>query len=99
MTKYLKTKCNTPEEVINWANLFFWFGGYERAIPDPYNFLGYLYYKVDVAKYVDDAQTVFDGIAIGILEKIGKVSLINTPNYAPETDPEILAAVERWKNL
>ena len=97
--EYLKTNCNTPEEVINWANLFFWFGGYERAIPDPYNFLGYLYYKVDVAKYVDDAQTVFAGIAIGILEKLGNVRLINTPNYAPETDPEILAAVERWKNL
>ena len=53
---------------------------------------------MDVAKYVDAAQTVFDGIAIGILEKIGKVSLIDNPNYAPENDPEIIAAVERWKN-
>ena len=52
---------------------------------------------MDVAKYVDAAQTVFDGIAIGILEKIGKVSLIDNPNYAPENDPEIIAAVERWK--
>lgn len=94
---YLKNNCTTPEEVINWANLFFWFGGYEKSIPDPYTFLGYLYYKVDVAKYVDEAQTVFDGIAIGILEKIGKVSLIDNPNYAPEKDPEIIAAVERWK--
>ena len=95
--EYLKANCKTPEEVINWANLFFWFGGSEMSIPDPYSFLGYLYYKVDVSKYVDEAQTVFDGIAIGILEKIGKVNLMNNPNYAPETDPEIIAAVERWK--
>lgn len=95
--EYLKANCKTPEEVINWANLFFWFGGSEMSIPEPYSFLGYLYYKVDVSKYVDEAQTVFDGIAIGILEKIGKVNLMNNPNYAPETDPEIIAAVERWK--
>lgn len=95
--EYLKANCKTPEEVINWANLFFWFGGSEMSIPDPYSFLGYLYYKVDVSKYVDEAQTVFDGIAIGILEKIGKINLMNNPNYAPETDPEIIAAVERWK--
>ena len=95
---YLKANCNTPEEIINWANLFYWYGGFEKPIPDPYEFLGYLYFKVDVAKYVDEAQTVFDGIAIGILGKIGKVSLIDNPNYAPENDPEIIAAVERWKN-
>lgn len=94
---YLKENCHTPEEVINWANLFYWYGGFEKPIPDPYEFLGYLYFKVDVSKYVNEAQTVFDGIAIGILEKIGKVSLIDNPNYAPECDPEIIAAVERWK--
>ncbi len=95
---YLKKKCQTPEEVINWANLFYWFGGESKPIANPYKFLGYLYYKVDSIKYAEACQTVFDGIVIGILEKIGDISLSSNPSYAPEQDTRITQAKEKWEN-
>ncbi len=95
---YLKSNCHTPEEVINWANIFYWFGGESKPIPEPYKFLGYLYFKVDTIKYAESCQTVFDGIAIGILEKLGHISLMQNPNYAPEQDSRIIDAKEKWKN-
>ena len=37
---YLRTNCKTPEEVINFCNLFFYYGGTEQFISEPYTFLG-----------------------------------------------------------
>jgi hypothetical protein len=41
---------------------------------------------------------MFDSILIDILGKIVKFNLIDNPNYAPETKPHIIAAIERLKN-
>lgn len=94
---YLKNNCKTEKEVINWANLFFCYGGADNPIDDPYKFLGYLYYKVDVLNNVDEAQHIFDSIAISILEPMGYIDLIKDPCYAPESDPNIIKSVQNWK--
>ena len=94
---YLKTSCPNDDDVINWANLFLWYDGCEHPIPDPYEFLGYLFYRVDVSKNAD-AQHIFDSISISVLEKIGKVDIVSDTTYTPESDPEILKAVAKWKN-
>lgn len=95
---YLKNNCKTPEEVINWANLFYWYGGETKPINNTYKFLGYLYYRVDTIKYAEICQTVFDSIVIGILEKIGEISISNNPNYTPEKDTRIIEEKKKWEN-
>ena len=94
---YLQKKCVTPEQVINWANLFFWYGGCEQVIDKPYIFLGYLYYRVDIVKYAEKAQTIFDSVSISMLEKSGYINIIDTPNYVPENDPKMVKAIRTWQ--
>lgn len=95
---YLRENCPTEEDVINFANLFFYYGGTEHPIRDPYPFISYFYYRVDTKKYNDVATDIFDSIVIPLLSNIGEVNLENNPRYVPEKDQKILAAVEKWKN-
>ena len=46
--EYLFSKCITPESVVNFANLFWCYCLGEYVIADPYNFLGYMYYRIDM---------------------------------------------------
>lgn len=45
---YLVNNCDTPEKVINFVNLFSYYGGQDQAVKDPYYFLGYIYCVVDM---------------------------------------------------
>ncbi len=95
---YLQKKCNKPDQVINFLNLFLYYGGTDEAIKNPYDFIGYLYYKIDLDKYWDDAGELLEGITISILENGGKVNTVQNPYYSPLKDPEIFASVQRWRN-
>ena len=98
--QYLKTHCLTPESVINYANLFWWYGGQDHIIPDPYDCLGYLYYRVDLSPEKYGGADILDSIATTILPKAGYSSadLVLHPDYMPENDPELIASVERYRN-
>lgn len=96
---YLKKNCPTEEDVINFANLFFYYGGTEYSMSNPYPFVSYLYYRVDTKKYGEAATEIFDSITIPLLSNIGDVSLEKNPTYAPEQDDRILSAIEKWKQL
>jgi hypothetical protein len=48
---YLYNNYKTPEEVVNFANLFFYYEGASNYNPEPYKFLGYLYAKVNMDIY------------------------------------------------
>ena len=98
--QYLKTHCTTPESVINYANLFWWYGGQDHIIPDPYDFLGYLYYRVDLSPEKYGGADILDSIATTILPKAGNscADLVLHPDYMPENDPELIASVERYRN-
>ena len=37
--EYLRASCPAPEDVINFANLFFYYGGADYPVKDPYPFL------------------------------------------------------------
>ena len=95
--RYLRNNCQTPESVINYCNLFSYYGGQDQFIQDPYDFLGYIFYMVDIDKYWDDAGEFLDGLSISILEKAGKISTVKDPYYQSWHDPEILKAVEKYK--
>ena len=95
---YLKYRCNTPEEVINWANLFWTFVGQEEPIEEPYKLGGLLLYKIgDVKKYHDDMTGIIDSVVTTLLEEGGYVSLVDDPYYDFESDPKILDELEKWK--
>ena len=97
--EYLQNNCPTAEDVINFAHLFFYYGGAERPVRDPYPFISYLYYRVDTTKYGGAATDIFDSIVIPMLTRIGDVSLDNQTDYVPEKDPVILSAIEKWREI
>ena len=95
---FLRSRCSTPEEVINFCNLFFYYGGTDQFIPDPYDFLGHIYYMVDTEKYWEEAGEFLDGFCINVLEKAGEISTVKDPYYQSWKDPKIISAVERYRN-
>ena len=96
--EYLHNNCKTPESVINYCNLFLYYGGQDQFIPNPYEFLGYIYYMVDIDKYWDQAGEFLDGLSISILEKSGEISTVKNPYYQSWTDPKMIAAIERYRS-
>ena len=64
---------------------------------EPYKFLGYLYYMVDMDKYWDDAGDLFDSLSISMLENSGNINIVKNPYYTALEDPKIKSAVNEWK--
>ena len=95
--RYLRENCKSPEDVINFCNLFSYYGGSDYYIPNAYDFVGYIYYMVDLDKYWDKAGDFLDGLCISILEKSGDVSLARDPYYQSWKDPKVIASVEKYK--
>ena len=94
---YLYSNCRTVQEVINFANLFFYYGGTNEYNPSPYKFLGYLYARVDIHTYWDIAGDLFDSIVIDILSNQQLIDLVQNPYYNPLEDERILEEVAKWK--
>ena len=93
---YLHKNCYTPEDVINFCNLFSYYGGQDNIIPDPYEFIGYIYYMVDMDRYWDEAGEFLEGLSISILEKSGDITITSDPYYQPWKDPKVLAVVKKY---
>jgi hypothetical protein len=98
--EYLFSKCITPESVVNFANLFWCYCLGEYVIADPYNFLGYMYYRIDMNPSKYDDLDILDGLAITILPKAGfsEADLMKHPNYSPLMDEKLIAEVEKFKS-
>lgn len=97
--EYLKNNCKTTKSVINWANLFFCYGGTDEPIKEPYKLAGYLLYKVDLKKHWSDAIDIFESIIISLLEKGGYINTLQDTDYSIEKDPNILKEVEYWRKI
>lgn len=95
---FLLEKCDTPERVINFVNLFSYYGGQDQATKEPYELLGYIFYKVDMNQYWEEAGSLFDGVAVTLLENCGKINTVKNPYYSPSKDPELIASIQRWGN-
>ena len=96
---YLYTNCLTAEEVINFANLFFYYEGADDYNPNPYKFIGYLYARVDMDIYWDQAGDLFDSIAIDILSNQQLIDITENPYYNPLKDKKVLDETIKWKSL
>ena len=96
--EYLITHCKTAEEALNFAHLFWAYDGCNYAVPEPYSFLGYFYYRINLADYPDEI-TILDTLSIEVLSKSGikGVNWSDNPEYVPEKDPNILAEVDNYR--
>lgn len=96
---YLHTKCDSPEKVVNFAHLFWAYGGQEQLIPTPHNFLAFFYYRLNMEPQKYDAVDIMDSLSTTILTLSGfsEADITLNPNYVPECDPKIIAEVEKYK--
>ena len=96
--QHLHSECQTPADVINFVNLYIYYGAADRHIDDPIRFIGYLYAKVDMDIYWDEVGEMFEGLAINILLKHKLLKLRDEPYYDPLKDERILKAISDWKS-
>lgn len=96
---YLVNNCKTPESVVNFANLFWWYGGQDHPIPEPHKFLGYFYYRINMETSKFDNMDILDSLSTTILKKAGfrEADLVLNTQYMPENDPKIIAEVENYR--
>lgn len=96
--RHLHENCHTPTDVINFVNLYIYYDVANKKIPDPLDFISYLYYRVDMDLYWDDAGELFEGLAINILSNNGLVNMLENPYYDPTKDERILSRITVLKN-
>ena len=94
---YLTQECDTDVKVYNAINLFYVFGYEEYPIINPYELIGYIYYRIDLDEHWEEWGDFIDGFAIGILERCGKADLMKDPYYRSWEDKNVIAAVEEWR--
>jgi len=96
---YLETNCLDGISTCNFANLFWYYNcSTPRQISEPFTFLGYMYYRVDLQPWKYDCSEVFDGIAYILLSGTKDDHKNHWfADYYPENDPKIIAAVEEWR--
>lgn len=99
-SRYLYNECRTPESVINFANLFWWYGGQDHPIPTPHKFLGFFYYHINFDSDTYDKADILDSLTRIILSKAGyrEANLVHDPQYMPENDPKIIAAAKEYEH-
>ena len=86
--------CHSVNEALSFATWFYTYDGATHIIPNPYDFLTYLYNIFDLNPVKYDAQ-LMDDVSYGLLEAAGiKKNLWSDDSYITETDPELIKAVE-----
>lgn len=94
---FVTNNCTTPEATYNAINLYYCYLFDKKIIPNPYEFCGYILYRIDLDKYWDEYGDFVDSFVISILETCGVVNLKQNPYYQPWEDEKILKAIEEWK--
>lgn len=92
--QYLRTECNTEDDVINYVFLFIRYVGLNFNIPsqyDPYDLIGFILSKVDLEKRWDDCDS-FDDFANQAL----RIDLYRDPWYQFWRDPKVIEAAEKY---
>ncbi|KFJ00897.1 hypothetical protein [Bifidobacterium stellenboschense] len=97
--RYVQAECKTSDDIARVGFRYEFLGWNKKAIPDPYEFLGYLYYKAGFRKASPDAAHALDDLCITVLPASGypEANIYYHPYYAAEADPKMIDAVERWR--
>ena len=68
--------------------------GADEYNPDPYKFIGYLYARVNMDTYWEQAGDLFDSIAIDILSNQQLINLAEDPYYNPLKDKKVIGEIK-----
>ncbi len=83
--EWMRNHCVTAEQYINFANLYFYYGGADFYVDNPYPFLAYLYNGIDWdsdSVNAEKADDIFWSIAVDLLQHAEIYH-----GYADEYDP------------
>lgn len=94
---YFYSHCKFVNDIINFCNLFFYYGYQDIDNPHAIEFLGYIFSVINYDDYPDTYDFI-DSFACSVMEHNKLASLYNDPYYAPEKDERIIKAIEVWKN-
>lgn len=95
---FLIKKCKTEKEIINFANLFWYYEGYKYFIPNAVEFCAYFYANISMNTYIEN-EPVIDGITWNVLKNSG-VYLKNElffENFEPYKDPILTKTINDIK--
>lgn len=95
---YLIKNCNTEKEIINFANLFWFYEGYKQYIPNAIDFCAYFYANISIEIYIEN-EPVIDGISWNVLTNSGIYSKneLYFENFEPYNDKNIIEAIKKYK--
>lgn len=94
---HLVSSCHTAQEVYNAINLYYCYSFDKIHINDLYDFLGYIFWKIDVENNWQEYGDFTDSFAIGLLERAGLVDLVVNPYYQSWHDEKIKNSIENWR--
>ncbi len=95
---YLVNNCKTEEEVLNFANLFWFYEGYKHFIPNAVEFCAFFYANISFDNYPDAAE-ILDSITCEVFLNSGiyPSASLRYDEYIPANDPKIKKAIYKWK--
>lgn len=96
--EWMRNHCVTAEQYINFANLYFYYGGTDSYVDNPYPFLAYLYNGIDWdndSVNAEQADNIFWSIAVDLLQH-AEIYHGYADEYDPFKDP---ALTEERKRL
>ena len=94
--EWMRNHCVTAEQYINFANLYFYYGGADFYVDNPYPFLAYLYNGIDWdndSVNAEKADNIFWSIAVELLQHAEIYH-----GYPDEYDPFQDAALAKERN-
>ncbi len=94
---YAYTKCKTFRELINYCNLYYYYGGIDYVIPDPYEFCSYFMYRFDISDLWDEGGESIEQFVFSILLKCGYIDLWNWKNVNIFEDETLERHIEQRK--
>ena len=97
---YLKSNCKREDEIINFYQLLYNYIEFDMHVPYPnnlYDFIAYMYAKIDLDKYYDDYGDLLDALAIEILENSNELDIESNPYYKYWEDPKVIEYSKKYK--
>jgi hypothetical protein len=95
---YLINECKSEEEILNFANLFWFYDGENYNIPNAIEFCAFFYATISFEHY-PDAIEILDSITIDVFLNSGIYprEKLYYDEYIPQNDPIVKKEINKWK--
>lgn len=94
---YLYKNCKTFKELVNYANLYYYYGGTDHIISDPYEFCSYFMYRYDISELWDEGGEDIENLVISVLKTCGYVSFWMERNTNIFEDEDLKYHILEWR--